>query len=277
MANAYKKSYKIAEKEMVSLFVTNVGFQKCEPLYQWGPGVRDHYILHHVNTGRGYYKVNNQTFELKAGDTFLIYPNAQTTYYADEEDPWEYYWVGFSGSDASLILRSTDFTKELPVVAGSADTSAIKNHVLEIYRVRGNDFVNAVEMTGKLYIMLSHFIRKAKKIRGRKDSYLIYAQKGVEYIARHYSYPITVDMVAGYVGISRSHLYRAFQLHTGVSPKEYLSEFRIRQACSLLKHSELSVTSIATSVGFDNNMYFSKAFRKVKGMSPTEYAKKHRY
>ena len=78
------------------------------------------------------------------------------------------------------------------------------------------------------------------------------------------------------VGISRSHLFRSFQTYMNCSPKEYLTEYRIQQACRLLKETGLSVSAIAYSVGFENNLYFSKAFRKVKKTSPTEYREKHR-
>ena len=96
-------------------------------------------------------------------------------------------------------------------------------------------------------------------------------QKSIEYISANYSYPITVEDIAAYVGLSRSHLFRSFEDVVGQSPKEYLTAFRIKQACNLLEHSDLSITAIANSVGFENNLYFSKAFHKVKGMSPKNY------
>ena len=57
--NRYKNSYKVTEKELVSLSVYNVGFQNCAPLYQWGPGIRDHYLIHYIISGKGYYKIKN--------------------------------------------------------------------------------------------------------------------------------------------------------------------------------------------------------------------------
>ena len=104
---------------------------------------------------------------------------------------------------------------------------------------------------------------------------MIYVEKAETYIGTNYSYPITVEDVASYVGISRSHLFRSFQAYRHKSPKEYLSEYRIKQACHLLKETNLSVSAIAYSVGFDNNLYFSKAFKKQKKMSPSEYRKTH--
>jgi len=60
----------------------------------------------------------------------------------------------------------------------------------------------------------------------------------------------------------------------GISPKRYLTDLRIKQACMLLENSSLSVSAIANSVGFENSLYFSKAFKKAKGISPSQYAEK---
>ena len=60
MIKNYKNSYKVAEKELVSLSVYNVGFQKCDPLYQWGPGIRDHYLIHYIISGKGYYNLGSR-------------------------------------------------------------------------------------------------------------------------------------------------------------------------------------------------------------------------
>ena len=74
MYEKYKNSYKVTEKELVSLSVYNVGFQRCDSLYQWGPGIRDHYLIHYIISGKGFYKIGKRTYELQAGDSFLVYP-----------------------------------------------------------------------------------------------------------------------------------------------------------------------------------------------------------
>ena len=79
MPHHYKNSYKVTEKELVSLSVYNVGFQKCDALYQWGPGIRDHYLIHYIISGKGTYRVAGQTYHLSGGDTFLVYPNTEVT------------------------------------------------------------------------------------------------------------------------------------------------------------------------------------------------------
>ena len=93
----------------------------------------------------------------------------------------------------------------------------------------------------------------------------------IKYIQFNYSHDISVDDIAKAVGVSRSHLFRSFESVLGQSPKEYLTDFRMKQACYLLEHSSLSITAIANSLGFDNSLYFSKTFHKQKQMSPKEY------
>ena len=270
MIKNYKNSYKVTEKELVSLSVYNVGFQKCDPLYQWGPGIRDHYLIHYIISGSGYYCLKQQTYELHAGDTFLVYPNTEAVYYADEHDPWEYAWVGFTGSDASMILKATDFTPEKPFIRCTPMGDAIHRQLLHIYDARGNEFEHAVEMTGRLYTMLALFLHGATHTK-TSNSANSYVQKGIEFISSNYSYAITVEDIADYVGVSRSHLFRSFEAVLGQSPKEYLTDFRMKQACYLLEHSGLSITAIANSLGFDNSLYFSKTFHKQKGISPKEF------
>ena len=85
-----------------------------------------------------------------------------------------------------------------------------------------------------------------------------------------------MEDISAYVGLSRSQLFRSFESVLGQSPKEYLTDFRMKQACYLLEHSDLSVTAIANSIGFDNGLYFSKTFHKMKEMSPSEFRAMHK-
>ena len=77
MQDTYKHSYKIGENLLNSLSVYNVGYQKCEPEYQWGPGVRDHYCIHHILSGSGYYSTGKVSCRLSEGDTFILYPGVE--------------------------------------------------------------------------------------------------------------------------------------------------------------------------------------------------------
>ena len=172
-----------------------------------------------------------------------------------------------------MILQATDFSKQSPCIYNTPLGEDIQRQLLHIYAARGSSFERAVEMTGQLYTTLALFIHSSTK-NNKQNTSQTYVQKGIEYISANYSYPITVEDIAAYVGLSRSQLFRSFQSVLGVSPKEYLTDFRIKQSCYLLENSNLSITAIANSIGFDNGLYFSKAFHKKKGISPKEYRNK---
>lgn len=272
MAHSYKNSYTARDRELVSLSVYSTGYEKCLPSHQWGPGIRDHFLLHHIISGTGYYKFHNETYELQAGDTFLIYPFEEITYYADSANPWEYAWVGFAGTDAKTILKASGFTPDNPIIYQASNADYIRRQLIHIYEARGSELYSAVEMTGRLYTTLSGFLHKEGSLSVTpKTSYDSYAKKAIEFIHTNYSYPINVSDIAQYVGISRSHLFRAFQETMECSPKEYLTSFRINQACILLLHSDLSITAVGRSVGFEDSLNFSKAFKKATGYAPSKY------
>ena len=93
----------------------------------------------------------------------------------------------------------------------------------------------------------------------------------IKYIQFNYSHDISIDDVAKSVGVSRSHLYRVFMLNVGKSPIDYLTEYRINEACKLLRAGNLSIAEVAISVGFFDQFYFSRVFKRAKGMPPSKY------
>lgn len=270
----YVHSYIAENKLLSSLSVYNVGSQKCKPGFQWGPGVRDHYLIHHVLHGKGYFETRGKSYHLKSGDTFLIYPNMEACYRADEEDPWTYTWVGFAGADAFYLLNHTDFSEDSPVLEQAALSEEIERKIRKVYEAKGSTFYDAVSMTGELYSMMAMLMRNSSEETKQKNLQTSHVEQAVRYIAEHYSYPITVEDIAGYTGVCRSYLYRMFRKVLKKSPKDYVEEYRIRQACQLLGETDLPVTTIAHSVGYEDNLYFSKAFKKCKGLTPSEYRKR---
>ena len=120
MPSTYKQSFKQNYTDNVELSIFNCGLQSCERGYTWGPGVRDHYLIHYVVDGKGTYTVNNTVYELRAGDIFLAKPSQLITYSADKEEPWEYYWVGFNGACANKLVQQAPFMDSAAFSGGHA-------------------------------------------------------------------------------------------------------------------------------------------------------------
>ena len=94
-----------------------------------------------------------------------------------------------------------------------------------------------------------------------------------EYIEEHYYENLMQVDVAQRVGISAGYLSTLFQKQLSVGFVDYLNEIRIEHACTYLRQSYLKTYEIAYKVGFKDEKYFSKVFKKIKGQSPSEYRK----
>ncbi|MDO5702302.1 MAG: AraC family transcriptional regulator [Lachnospiraceae bacterium] len=271
MPEGFKLSNKVMEHSMVSLSVYNVGRQHCTPGHQWGPGIRDHYLIHYVSSGSGTYTAGGKPYSLGAGDVFLVRPNTEISYRASDDDPWTYYWVGFAGTDAGTILGATDFSPSCNILKGIAYGDELRDRLVRISNAYGNTFDSTLRMTGELYLALTLFISNSTASAPAVTDDSQQVKRAAAYIDSHYSYPISVEEIASYTGVSRSTLFRQFRRVLGVSPKEYLDSYRIKRASYLLRHTDLTVGSVSVSVGYDNGLYFSKVFKKATGMTPSQY------
>lgn len=266
--------YEDTLRENLSLAVYNVGYQRCPPGHRVGKHPRDHYLVHYVTSGKGIFYSGDTAYHLGEGDMFFIFPGYDVCYEADKTTPWNYYWVAFNGTDAHRILNCTGFSPEHPVLKLD-DADVLRNLLVNIYRVRGKTPAADTAMTGHLHLFLSELMSRTGEVQETDDTqdYLIHA---VEYIREHYASDIRVEEIASKVGVSRSQLYRAFTQEFGMSPHRYLKQYRINEACALLHRSELSVGAVAVAVGFSDPLYFSRVFREVKGISPSQYKQGNR-
>lgn len=110
------------------------------------------------------------------------------------------------------------------------------------------------------------------EITGEKN-YLV--EQAKEYVAEHYYENLMLADVAQKVGISAGYLSTLFQKQLAKGFVDYLNEVRIEHACTYLRQNYLKVYEIAYRVGFKDEKYFSKVFKKVTGQSPSEYQKQN--
>ncbi|MEG0179378.1 MAG: AraC family transcriptional regulator [Oscillospiraceae bacterium] len=271
LSSTYKQSFKQNYTDNVELSIFNCGLQSCESGYTWGPAVRDHYLIHYVVSGHGSYTVNGTAYELSAGDLFLAKPSQLITYSADVKEPWEYYWVGFNGACANKLVLQLPFKENMPIHHCKSGEN-VKKALLDIFLSRGLSARNEALMVGYLYIFIAQLMQEAAEMDTHStSSSSLYVINAIKYIQFNYSHDISIDDIAKAVGVSRSHLYRVFMCNVGQSPIDYLTSYRISEACYLLKSSHLSIAEIAVSVGFFDQFYFSRVFKKSKGMPPSKY------
>ena len=263
----FKNSYK-NETPSLPLIIKNVGFQKCTPGYQWGPGVRDHYLIHYVVSGKGVFTVGAKSFDVSPGQLFLVWPNTVVSYRADDDTPWEYYWLGFSGPEAAALMENSRINPRSPVA--DIDFGAdFRRYITDIYDSRGRSLQSRAQMLGYAYLLLAKLTES-----GGEPQPAEMAEKAAEFIENNYSDQITVDDIARTAGVSRSWLHRCFVRRFGISPTAHLRRVRMEQAKYLLESTGLRISEVACSVGYADALYFSRVFSGYVGESPTMYREK---
>ncbi|MGM9630625.1 AraC family transcriptional regulator [Butyricicoccus sp.] len=270
----------VEEKERPSfheLTLCFCGHSVCHSGHSFGPAVRPNYILHYVLTGKGQFHIGNRTYSMQKEEGFLIEPNIMTTYRADDADPWEYLWIGFAGADAKKLLEQIGLSQHTPTFSASCGTQLLEivNHMLES---EASGIEQELYLQAQLYqffALLSHDL--STRQRGfQQEQRNYYVRAAVEFIQSHYADNIKVTDIAAYVGISRSYLATLFQTIIGMSPNEYLTNFRLTRGMEQLTITNLPVSTIASRCGYRDPLVFSKAFKQMVGLTPTQYRKEDR-
>ncbi len=96
-------------------------------------------------------------------------------------------------------------------------------------------------------------------------------KRSIAYLHQNYARTLSRWEIAEAVGVSEDYLSRVFSRELGISPWDYLNRYRILQAKALLRQTREIVGAIARTVGFKDQAYFSRVFRKITGLSPQAY------
>lgn len=234
----------------------------------WGPGMRNCYVIHYIISGTGYFEIMGKKYTLHGGESFLIPPYTTVHYYPDAADRWLYAWIDFSGSGAADFFTDLNWTATNPIChipLGDALFPLFQRlKELQVYTKHRN------EASGILSTILG--IYADAMIASPKASVTEYRLKeALQMIHTNYfSTTFSMNMLCDTLNISSPTLYRLFMNHTGMSPHSYIQYYRIEQAKKMLE-AGATVKATASSCGYENALYFSRAFKKMVGCSPTQY------
>ena len=123
--------------------------------------------------------------------------------------------------------------------------------------------------------MLTELTAAVHEHRMQTEGYSGPVLRAVQYLSLHYPEAITLDALCKALGYSASYLEKIFREETGKTITAYIAWLRCRQAAELLADTELSVSNISSYVGYPDNNYFVKVFKREYRMTPTAYRKEH--
>ncbi|HFI0419562.1 TPA: AraC family ligand binding domain-containing protein [Streptococcus suis] len=257
------------------LNVDHYGAEQCDSGYSFGPTIRDNYVLHFITNGKGKITIDGETTNLQAGDLFVLPKNQSIFYQADENEPWTYTWVGFSGSRAETILSQTRLLEKY--FLHSHLESEILKKMIDINQteVQSLPMITELILIGHLNQLLAALIQEFPNESLKESSTLAknYVHHAIKLIHSQYNSPIKVNEIADHLALSRSYLYKIFKQETGYAIKDYILQIKMKRSCQLLEDPSRNITEIAYSVGYQDPLTFSSAFKNYFHMSPTDFRK----
>lgn len=288
MATAVFSSYLTwsDDDEARGIFCTDIGQADVPPGSPYPPCIEGHpsayqpvatgrvlsdYQLVFVARGRGTYESGGYVSEVGEGTVIALFPGVRHAYHPDPETGWEEYWVGFKGAAADRLISSGFHRPEHPLYRIGLEPS-----ILAIF----SDIFRAVKAqepfyqlrTGALILLLIaeiHGLERKSEAQGDAER-LVERAKFLMYENIHGT--VDIDGIGDRLGVGKARFYEVFKWYTGMTPYRYFIHLKINRAKEILASEDTSVKEAAYRLGFEDQYYFSRLFRKKTGQSPSAWA-----
>lgn len=150
--------------------------------------------------------------------------------------------------------------------------SQLAEHMAREYAERSEGYQAVIQ--GIFWQLTAFLSRQYSLIESEEGQTLLRTAQAISFLENHYTSSIHLQDLAELMHLSINQMLRVFKATTGISPIQYLLQYRIKKACNLLRETSLNITTIALHIGFTDSNYFTRQFRKIIGQTPEQYRKK---
>jgi AraC family transcriptional regulator of arabinose operon len=233
-------------------------------------------VFIHCARGSGWCEVLGRRHQVSKDQLLVIPAGTPHVYGAAKGDPWTIHWFHAVGSLVPVYLEKLEVTPAQPVVplGGDVRLFSLFEDVLEDLE-HGSTLTHLIYAAHSLSHLMGVILRhKAEFGHGEADAGKR-AEKSIQFMKDHLQEPLQIATLAAVVNLSRSHYTTLFHRVTGYSPLKYLNHLRMQRAVQLLHATHLSIKEISDQLGFSDQFYFSRAFRKMHGHAPSEHRQRY--
>lgn len=255
------------------LFISDIGyFPHAKYHYRDRPDGCDAHILIYCAEGSGWVEKEGRLSPLEKRQLAIIPAGMPHRYGADADTPWSIYWFHLRGEQVLAYLRLYGLENgPVPVPLG------LEARILESFELCYSLLVekpysmpvqvHVSQTMGQLLGTIGLGAGGSARDRKREND----LGQAIRYMNDHVHTSLTLQELARHTGLSRQHLIYMFKQETGFPPIDYYLRLKMQRAGQLLSLSGLSIKEIAASIGVSDPYYFSRMFKKLMGVSPTEY------
>lgn len=229
------------------------------------------YRMYYVLAGEAYITLGDIKRKLKKGDVFLKFPSKEYVLHGNDE--FECMYVSFLGIRANIILDRLGIDSGNFVFENMEELEGVWKTAFYV----ADDVLDLSSESVLLYTLAKigdRFIEKEnyEKSSSPADTFSLIK----EYIDNNFSSSdLSLGKISNEFSYTKKYLSAAFKKHFKISITDYICMVRINHACLLVERHYTEVKEIAFLCGFDDQLYFSKVFKKMVGISPRDYIKKN--
>lgn len=280
-----KPSHILRKLNQMNFSVQLSGQVKCTP--GWRKGKQEHlfHTMWIIAGGKGTFTIDGTQYSAEAGKLFVLTPGMITERVSDDEDPLEFCFIRFSFALAYEDKQTWTFAEynernhiEFPLrgmytIQNPPTILNLCDQMNQLMKRRGQ----VVTMRQRI-LFLELLLQIVSDFRSQvvAGNTTLAIETTIEYMVNHYNEDISLADLANLAGLSTSHYSRLFKQYASYSPIDYLTHLRMDRAKELIILSDYKLKDIAESVGYHDELYFSRMFKKVVGIAPSTYAKKHK-
>lgn len=234
-------------------------------------GRLDYQILY-VASGKAHFYINGEERIISSGHMILYRPKEMQRYYYYGPDHPEVYWLHFTGSNVKNILRSYGIADNETVLSTGTHLE-YKQLFLRIMKELSEEKSFFEDVTIKYFEFLMILIQRNRQDSAftPKSEIMEEMDEAVRYFHEHYQEEISIQQYTHDHNISVSWFIKNFREYTGCTPNKFIINLKITNAQTLLKNTAYNISEIASILGYENPLYFSRIFSKIVGCSPSEY------
>lgn len=222
--------------------------------------------------GEGYLEYEGRNYILKKGYGFFI-DCKKTHHYRTSGSKWTHSVLHFQGQLATNLFEQ--FVTKGNVTFTISDCPNFEMYQYEILRVsQKTSHYQEYKISCLLTLLLTDLLTDSSNDMpeiNRVHPTII--NEITDYLKNHYTENILITELSQQFGISRSHLTREFKRYTGATPKDYLTQIRIDQAKVLLRASNMNISEISLTVGFQDDAHFVQIFKSKEYITPLKFRK----
>lgn len=260
--------------------ISIAGYFPCKPKWSIPKKRGTNDCLFYIEKGKGWIELDGEKIETKAGDLHVFKQGQTCEMTHDTKDCFSVFSVIF------LFLQpgmQRPFEK-LPLsrtyrLSSSQQDNLIEQYKSVVYFFNDHNPLGDLKAKSVLLNIISEIIgweksfSDDKKIKSTARNYALDSRIGeiIKYIENNVNNELTIPILAEECHLTTSHFSKLFKEETGQSPVNFIRNYRVNHAKSLLISSDKTISMIATECGFEDHFYFSRTFKQITGISPKQF------